>query len=42
MGNNYSDSFGGQSFTWHALTAAGTAAPAAAANNTPTSGSYGY
>jgi predicted lipoprotein with Yx(FWY)xxD motif len=42
MGNNFSDSFGSQSFTWHALTAAGAAAPAAAPNNTPTSSSYGY
>jgi predicted lipoprotein with Yx(FWY)xxD motif len=41
-GNNFSDSFGSQSFTWHALTAAGAAAPAAAPNNTPTSSSYGY
>lgn len=41
-GNDYHDSFGGQSFTWHALTAAGNAAPAAAAANTPASNSYGY
>jgi predicted lipoprotein with Yx(FWY)xxD motif len=43
-GNNFSDSFGGQSFTWHALTAAGAAvAPAGAGNgSTPTSNSYGY
>jgi predicted lipoprotein with Yx(FWY)xxD motif len=41
-GNNYTDSFGGRSFTWHALTAAGTPASAApAASSTPTSGSYG-
>jgi predicted lipoprotein with Yx(FWY)xxD motif len=43
-GNDYHDSFGGQSFTWHALTTAGNAAPAAAAgSSTPTSSSnYGY
>jgi predicted lipoprotein with Yx(FWY)xxD motif len=42
VGNDYRDSFGGQSFTWHALTAAGKAAPAAAAGTTPASSSYGY
>jgi predicted lipoprotein with Yx(FWY)xxD motif len=41
-GNYYSDSFGGKSFTWHALTAAGTPAPKAAASSAPTSSSYGY
>jgi predicted lipoprotein with Yx(FWY)xxD motif len=43
-GNNFSDNFGGQSFTWHALTAAGAAAPTGAGNSgsTPTSNSYGY
>lgn len=41
-GNNFHDSFGGLHFTWHALTAAGLAAPAAAASSTPTSNSYGY
>jgi predicted lipoprotein with Yx(FWY)xxD motif len=43
-GNNFSDSFGGQSFRWHALTAAGAAAPTAAGNSgsTPASNPYGY
>ena len=41
-GNDYSDSFGGRSFTWHALTTAGTPAPAAGAGSTPASSSYGY
>jgi predicted lipoprotein with Yx(FWY)xxD motif len=42
-GNNFSDGFGGQSFTWHALTAAGAAAPTAAgSDSTPTSNPYGY
>jgi hypothetical protein len=43
-GNNFSDSFDGQPFTWHALTAAGAAAPTGAGSdsNTPTSNPYGY
>jgi predicted lipoprotein with Yx(FWY)xxD motif len=42
-GNNFSDSFGGQSFMWHALTAAGAAAPTGAgSDSTPTSNPYGY
>jgi predicted lipoprotein with Yx(FWY)xxD motif len=41
-GNDYSDSFGDLSFTWHALTTAGTAAPAAGAGSTPASSSNGY
>lgn len=43
-GNNYSDSFGGQSFTWHALTAAGATAPTGtgSSGSTPASNSYGY
>jgi predicted lipoprotein with Yx(FWY)xxD motif len=44
LGNNYQDHFGGQSFTWHALTVAGAPAPAGAGNSstTPASNSYGY
>jgi predicted lipoprotein with Yx(FWY)xxD motif len=47
MGNNYSDSFGGQSFTWHALTAAGAAASTGAGSgssggSTGGSNPYGY
>jgi predicted lipoprotein with Yx(FWY)xxD motif len=42
MGNNYTDNFGGQSFTWHALTAAGAAAPAGSSNSNSNSGGYGY
>jgi predicted lipoprotein with Yx(FWY)xxD motif len=35
-GNNYSDRFGSNSFTWHAITASGTPAPSAhQANPTP-------
>jgi predicted lipoprotein with Yx(FWY)xxD motif len=43
-GNNFSDNFGGQSFTWHALTVAGAAAPtgAGSSDSTPASNSYGY
>jgi len=43
-GNDYSDSFGGQSFTWHALTTAGAAAPtgASTSGSTPANNSYGY
>ena len=43
-GNNYSDHFGSQSFTWHALTTAGVAAPtgASTSGSTPASNSYGY
>lgn len=42
LGNDFQDQFGGQSFTWHALTVAG--APAGAGNSpaTPASNSYGY
>jgi predicted lipoprotein with Yx(FWY)xxD motif len=44
LGNNFQDHFGDQSFTWHALTVAGAAAPAGAGNSstTPASNSYGY
>jgi predicted lipoprotein with Yx(FWY)xxD motif len=43
-GNDYSDHFGSQSFTWHALTTAGAAAPtgASTSGSTPASNSYGY
>ena len=43
-GNNFSDHFGGQSFTWHALTAAGAAVPTGAGNtsSTPTPDYNGY
>jgi predicted lipoprotein with Yx(FWY)xxD motif len=44
-GNDFRDSFGGQHFTWHALTAAGLAATAPAstpASTAPTSNPYGY
>jgi predicted lipoprotein with Yx(FWY)xxD motif len=40
-GNNYTDHFGGTSFTWEAVTATGHAAPAGSAAPTPTSTSYG-
>jgi predicted lipoprotein with Yx(FWY)xxD motif len=39
-GNDFTDSFGGQSFVWHAATASGTA-PAPAPSNNPASG-YNY
>jgi predicted lipoprotein with Yx(FWY)xxD motif len=46
LGNDFHDSFGGLHFTWHALTAAGVAVPAAAsstpASNAPASSTYGY
>lgn len=43
MGNNFSDNFGGQSFTWHALTASGAAASTGAgSSSTSTSNPYGY
>jgi predicted lipoprotein with Yx(FWY)xxD motif len=49
LGNNFHDSFGGLHFTWHALTAAGVAVPAAPAaankapaSSSPASSSYGY
>jgi predicted lipoprotein with Yx(FWY)xxD motif len=44
MGNNFSDNFSGQSFTWHALTGAGAAAPTGAGSTggTPAGNPYGY
>jgi predicted lipoprotein with Yx(FWY)xxD motif len=45
VGNDFHDSFGGQHFTWHALTAAGLAVTAPAntpASSTPSSNNYGY
>jgi predicted lipoprotein with Yx(FWY)xxD motif len=42
-GNDFSDSFGGQSFTWHAAAPSGTApaAPASAPGSAPAQPSYG-
>ena len=40
-GNDYSDHFGSQSFTWHALTVAGVAAPTGTSSSTPASSSTG-
>jgi predicted lipoprotein with Yx(FWY)xxD motif len=43
-GNNYTDHFGGQTFTWHALTVSGTdaaATPSSSSSSSSTSGS-GY
>jgi predicted lipoprotein with Yx(FWY)xxD motif len=39
-GNDFTDSFGGQSFVWHAATASGTA-PAPAPSSNPAGGGYG-
>ena len=44
-GNNFSDNFGGTAFTWHALTAAGAAAPTGASSGGGSGGGsnpYGY
>ncbi len=38
-GNDFTDSFGGQSFVWHAATASGTAPAPAPSSNAP---SYNY
>jgi predicted lipoprotein with Yx(FWY)xxD motif len=44
MGNNFSDNFGGHSFTWHALTAAGAPAStqAGGSGTTPAGNPNGY
>jgi predicted lipoprotein with Yx(FWY)xxD motif len=41
-GNNYTDSFGGTSFTWQAVTASGQAGGAGSPVSSPASTSYGY
>jgi hypothetical protein len=42
-GNNYSDNFGGKAFHWHALTAAGVAAPTEAGSSGSSTPDYnGY
>jgi hypothetical protein len=38
-GNNFSDQFGGQSFTWHAVTASGGTATSGQPSSSP---SYSY
>jgi predicted lipoprotein with Yx(FWY)xxD motif len=41
-GNNYRDSFGGVSFTWHALTTSGSPAKQSQSGSSGGSGGYGY
>jgi predicted lipoprotein with Yx(FWY)xxD motif len=41
-GNNFTDAFGGTSFTWRAVTTSGQAAPAPSPSSTPSGGGIGY
>jgi predicted lipoprotein with Yx(FWY)xxD motif len=41
-GNDYTDHFGGMSFTWHAVTTSGSLAAATKSSDSGGSGGYGY